>query len=387
MPDSGSLEIETSAQHSLAGAEAPGHRRRLLLGALAAAVIVGAIVFGLYWLFIGSHHVATDNAYVGADTAQVTPLISGQVAQVMVSETQVVKAGQPLIRLDDADARIAVAQAQAALAEAERQVRGYFANDEALGAQIAARQAGVAQADAQISGARADLARARTDLERRQALAASGAVSGDELTSAQNRFASAQAALSSALAGRAAALANQGAAQGSRAVNQALISGDGVEDNPDVMAARAKLAAARLALSRTLIPAPIDGVISKKSVEVGQQLAPGAVTMQIVPTGQVYVDANFKEVQLAHVRIGQPAILTSDLYGGGVKFHGRVVGLSGGTGSAFSLIPAQNASGNWIKIVQRLPVRIAIDQKDLAQHPLRVGLSMKASIDVSHAGR
>jgi len=387
MPDSGSLEIGTAAPHRLARAAAPAGRRRLLLGALAAAVIVGGVVFGLYWLFIGSHYVATDNAYVGADTAQVTPLISGQVAQVMVGETQVVKAGQPLIRLDDADARIAVAQAQAALAQAERQVRGYFANDEALGAQIAARQAGVAQADAAIVGARADLARARTDLERRQALAASGAVSGDELTSAQNRFASAQAALSSAIAGRAAALANQGAARGSRAVNQALISGDGVENNPDVMAARAKLAAARLALSRTLIPAPIDGVISKKAVEVGQQLSPGAVTMQIVPTSNVYVDANFKEVQLAHVRIGQPATLTSDLYGGGVKFHGHVVGLSGGTGSAFSLIPAQNASGNWIKIVQRLPVRIAIDPSDLAKHPLRVGLSMKASIDIAHAGR
>jgi membrane fusion protein (multidrug efflux system) len=381
MPDSGEPVLVSRATV----APRPGARRRTLLTALGVVVLLGAIAYGVYFVLVASRQVFTDNAYVGADVAQVTPLVSGQVQSLPVSETQTVRAGQPVVILDPADARIAVAQATAALAQAERQVKGYFANDAALSAQVAARRASVAQADAQIDSARSDLERARTDLSRRQALAVSGAISGDELTTAQNRFSEAQAALASAQAARAAAVANASQASGSREVNQTLISGTDVGDNPDVMAARARLDAARLALSRTIIPAPVDGVVTKRSIEVGQQVQPGVVTMQIVPTGRMYVDANFKEVQLAKVRIGQPAILTSDLYGDGVKFHGRVEGLSGGTGSAFSLIPAQNASGNWIKIVQRLPVRITLDPAELAAHPLRVGLSMKATVDVANA--
>lgn len=361
---------------------APSPRARLLVG-LGALVAVGAIGYGAYYVLVASHEVSTDDAYVGADTAQVTPLVSGSVSQVLVGETQIVKAGQPLALLDPADAKIAVAQAQAALSQAERQVKGYFANDQALAGQVASRRAAIAQADAEIASAKADLDRAVTDLERRKALSASGAVSGDELTTAQDHYSTAKAALASAQAARVAALANQTAAEGSRAVNAALIADAPADQNPDVLAARAKLDAAKLSLARTEIDAPRDGVIAKKSVEVGQQVQPGTVVMQIVPTREAYVDANFKEVQLAKVRIGQPATLTSDLYGNGVKFHGRVKGLSGGTGSAFSLIPAQNASGNWIKIVQRLPVRIVIDPSDLAKHPLRVGLSMKATIDVA----
>jgi membrane fusion protein (multidrug efflux system) len=179
--------------------------------------------------------------------------------------------------------------------------------------------------------------------------------------------------------------ANLRAAQGQREANLVLISGTPLDQNPEVAAARARLDAAKLALERTVIRSPIDGVVSKKQVQVGQEVQAGTPLMTVVPVNAVYVDANFKEVQLKKVRIGQPVTLTSDLYGGGVKFHGRVVGLSGGTGSAFSLIPAQNASGNWIKVVQRLPVRIALDPKELAEHPLRVGLSMKAKIDVSGA--
>jgi membrane fusion protein (multidrug efflux system) len=357
--------------------------RRRLLALLGAVVVLGAVAYGLYWFLVASHYESTDNAYVGADVAQVTPLISGQVQSIPVVETQVVQAGQPLVILDPADARIAVDQAKAALAQAQRQVNGYFANDTALAAEVSARRAAIAQADAQIASARSDLERARTDLTRRQALSASGAVSGDELTQAQNRFTQAQAALASAQAARAAAVATASQAAGSRQVNQALIVGADVADNPDVLAARARLEAAQLALSRTVIPAPLAGVVTKKAVEVGQQVQPGTVTMQIVPLQSMYVDANFKEVQLAKVRIGQPVVLTSDLYGDGVKFHGRVKGLSGGTGSAFSLIPAQNASGNWIKIVQRLPVRITLDPRELAEHPLRAGLSMRAKIDVS----
>jgi membrane fusion protein (multidrug efflux system) len=365
----------------------PPSRRWQLLALLAIVSLIAAIGAGLYWLLVASHEVSTDNAYVGADTAEVTPLVSGSVLKVLVLETQPVRAGQPLVLLDPADARIAVAQAEAALGQAERQVRGLFADDSALAAQVAARQAAVSEADAQIVSAQGDLQRAQTDLTRRQALATSGAVSGDELTNAQNRFSTAKAALASAQAAKAAALANRGAAQGSRDVNTAQITGADVEHNPDVMAAKARLDAAELALSRTVIPAPMSGVVTKKAVEIGQQVQPGTVVMQIVPTDNVFVDANFKEVQLARVRPGQPVILISDLYGSGVKFHGRVKGLSGGTGSAFSLIPAQNASGNWIKIVQRLPVRINLDPADVRAHPLRVGLSMKATIDVSGDGR
>jgi membrane fusion protein, multidrug efflux system len=392
MPDSGSRSTQTPPPQTpppqtMAAPTPPRTRSRRwrYLGILAVAVVICAVAWGAYWVIIASRYVSTDNAYVGADTAQVTPLVAGQVAKILVGETEVVKTGQPLVVLDDADARIGVAQAKAALGQAQRQVKGYFANDTALAGQLAAKHADVARADAVIVSAQADLARAHTDLVRRQTLAVSGAVSGDELTNAQNRFSSAEAALVSARAQRAEALASQGAAVGSRQVNTALISGASAEENPDVLAARAKLDAAELALSRTRIAAPIDGVVAKKAVEVGQQVQIGAPMMSIVPTRQAYVDANFKEVQLARVRIGQPVELTSDEYGGGVKFHGWVRGLSGGTGSAFSLIPAQNASGNWIKIVQRLPVRIALDPAELTRHPLRVGLSMKAKIDVGGA--
>lgn len=361
----GSIAPPVSAQ-----ATARARRRRLLIW-LTVAVVAGAGLYGLYALIFSGKTVTTDNAYVGADLAQVTPLVAGPVAKVLVRETETVKAGTPLVLLDDSDARILVEQAQAALGQAERKVRTYEANDTALAGQLAAR-------DSDIARARSDLERARTDLERRQALAASGAVSGDELTTAKNQFAVAQAALAQAQAGRAAAV-------GSREANRVLISGVTLEQNPEVAAARARLDAAQLALSRTVIKAPIDGEISKKQVQVGQQATVGVPLMSIVPSLQAYVDANFKEVQLAKVRAGQPVTLTSDLYGKDVTFHGRVRGLSGGTGSAFSLIPAQNASGNWIKVVQRLPVRIDLDPKELAIHPLRVGLSMKAAVDISGA--
>jgi membrane fusion protein (multidrug efflux system) len=346
-------------------------RRRRLLIWLAIAVVAAAVIYGIYAVLFAGHSVSTDNAYVGAETAQVTPLVSGPVAAVPAKETQPVKAGDPLVLLDDSDARIAVAQAEAALGQAERKVKGYAANDAALTGLVAARQADLLRAQS-------DLTRARTDLDRRQNLASSGAVSGEELTTAKNQFATAQAAIAQSQA-------NLRAAQGQREANLVLISGASLEQNPEVAAARARLDAAKLALQRTVVRAPMDGVVSKKQVQVGQQVQAGTPLMSVVPVNAVYVDANFKEVQLKKVRIGQPVTLTSDLYGGDVKFHGRVLGLSGGTGSAFSLIPAQNASGNWIKVVQRLPVRIALDPKELAAHPLRIGLSMKADIDISGA--
>ncbi|HEX7886533.1 MAG TPA: HlyD family efflux transporter periplasmic adaptor subunit, partial [Phenylobacterium sp.] len=232
-----------------------------------------------------------------------------------------------------------------------------------------------------LAAARSDLDRARVDLERRKALALSGAVSGDELTRAQNAFATAQAAVTASKAAQAQAQANRLAAAGSLAANTALTDGTTVDTNPEVAAARARLDQARIDLARTVIRAPIDGVVARRNVQVGQKVAAGAALMQVVPVQEAYVDANFKEGQLRTVRMGQPVELEADLYGGSVKYHGKVVGLSGGTGSSFALIPAQNATGNWIKVVQRLPVRVAIDPAQLRQHPLRLGLSMKATID------
>ena len=350
------------------------------MGAAVAVVAVGVL---LYWLLIGQNYVSTDNAYVGADTADITPLVSGPVTEVRVDETQAVKKGDVLVRLDDADTRVALDQARAQLGQAERKVRGYYSTNEALAGQIAARDADVVRAEAQIMSAQSDLERAQTELGRRQRLAASGAVSGDELTQAQNQFLTAKAALAQALAGRTQAKANKLAAEASREVNQALIADSSFQDNPEIAAARANVAAAELNEARTALYAPVDGVVAKRQVSVGQRVQVGATLMNVVPIDQVYVDANFKEVQLRKVRAGQPVTLTSDKYGDAVKFHGRVVGFAGGTGAAFALIPAQNATGNWIKVVQRLPVRVRLDPAELRRHPLQVGLSMKAVVDVS----
>jgi membrane fusion protein (multidrug efflux system) len=386
MPDSAPAAFpDQSVQAPPATPEpSPASRRARLFGILGTVILVAAMAITGYWLLVGQYRVSTDNAYVDADTADITPQVAGQVAQVAVVETQPVKAGQVLVRIDDTDARIALAQAQAELGQAVRRVRGYFANAEALSGQVAARAADIARADAQIESAQADFDRAQTELQRRERLAASGAVSGDELTQAQDNFRTAQAALVQAKASKIQAEANRTNAVGVEGINTALIAGAAVEQNPEVAAAEAKVAQAQLNLDRTVLRAPFDGLIAKKDVAVGQQVAVGATLMTVVPIGRAYVDANFKEVQLRRVRIGQPVTLTSDYWGGGVKFHGRVVGLAGGTGAAFSVIPAQNATGNWIKVVQRLPVRIALDPDELRAHPLRVGLSMNATIDVTN---
>ena len=367
---------------AIAKPAAPLSRRARLFGLLGGAVLAAALGWGVHWVLVDRGQVSTDNAYVGADSAVATPQVAADVKAVPVQDTQAVKAGQVLVVLDDADARLAVAQAEAALGQAERKVRTYFANQQALGGEVAAHTADVAHADALIASAVSDLDRAKVELARRQALAASGAVSGDELTDAQNRLSTTTAALAAAKAARIQAAAQTTAAVGSEDANAVLIDGASVETNPEVLAAKARLAQAQLDLSRTVIRAPFDGVIVRKNVQVGQQVQVGAPLMEVVPVRSEYVDANFKEVQLKTVRIGQPVILTSDLYGGGVTYHGRVVGLAGGTGAAFSALPAQNATGNWIKVVQRLPVRVSLDPAELAKRPLRVGLSMKASIDV-----
>ena len=356
-------------------------RRKLLTG-IAGAVLIAGTGYGGWYALVGSHHVGTDNAYVGADTAQVTPMVSGQVAQVLVSDAQTVKQGDVLVRIDDSDARIALADAEAALAKARRQFGQTSATGSSLNAQIAAKDQAIASARAQLLSAQAAFEKASVDLDRRKKLAPSGAVSADELTSAVNSYAAAKGSVDTARAAVQQAIAARGSAQGDFAANQALIQGTTVSTNPDVQAAQAKVDQARLDLSRTVIRAPVDGVVTGRAVQVGQRLAPGAAIMKVVPVQQLYVDANFKEGQLTHVKPGQKVTVTSDLYGSGVVYHGTVVGFSGGTGSAFALIPAQNATGNWIKIVQRLPVRIALDPKELSAHPLRVGLSMDADIDI-----
>ena len=380
MPDT-AAELRSEDRAAPPASHGPSLRARLFAG-LGALIVVVAIVWFIWWFLVGQNHVTTDNAYVDADVADITPLVSGPVIQVLAVDTQAVKAGQPLAIIDPTDFRVALAQAKAQLGQAERRVQGYFANEGALTGQIEARQADIVRADAQIASAQSDLARAQTELARRQRLASSGAVSGDEITQAQNAFETARAALASARAAKVQAQANRGAAEGAKNVNTALIAGGPVDSNPEVAAAQANVAVAQLNLDRTVLSAPFDGVVAKKNVAVGQRAQVGDSLMTVVPISKVYVDANFKEEQLRKVRIGQPVVLTADLYGGGVKFHGRVVGLSGGTGAAFALIPAQNATGNWIKVVQRLPVRVALDPAELARHPLRVGLSMKADIDV-----
>ena len=377
------IELHAAAEDAAANTASKAKRKKLF-GMFAGGV---ALIGGGYYTMdalVWSQHAVTDNAYVGADVALVTSQLAAPVSAVFVEDTKQVRRGDVLVRLDDTDAKIAVANAEANLAIAMRKVQGLHATDSGLGAQIAARAADEARAQAQIASAGADVEKARIDLQRREALASSGAVSGDELTSARNAYATAAASLRSAQASRAQATATRNAAVGDRNANLALIANATVDNNPEVLAARAALAQARVDLERTVIRAPIDGVISRRQVQVGQRVQPGSQLMTIVPVQAAYVDANFKEVELKRVKPGQSVELTSDLYGEEVVFHGKVAGFSGGTGAAFALVPAQNATGNWIKVVQRLPTRIVLDPKDLQKHPLRVGLSMEVDVDISN---
>ena len=315
--------------------------RRWLFALLFLVVAAAAGAAATQWYLVSSKFVATDNAYVGVSSALVTPLTSGAVWSVPVHDTQMVKQGDTLLTIDPQDAKLAVAQAEAAYGLAVRRVQGYFAA-------LAARQA--------------DYDRAKLDYERRAKLGNSGAVSGDELSAAKNNFEAAAAALDGA---------------------KALTNGVDVMTHPEVLAAKSALDVAKLNLDRTVIRAPVDGVVAQLQVQIGQRVQAGAPVMTIVPIADVYVDANFTEGQLGEVRLGQSATLTSDFYGSSVTFHGVVVGVGGGTGAAFAVIPAQNATGNWIKVVQRVPVRIALDPAELKDHPLRVGLSMSAAIELS----
>ncbi|WP_151764738.1 HlyD family secretion protein [Acinetobacter soli] len=357
-------------------------KRKKLLSIFALVVIVAAIVFGIWYVFF-NHTVNTDNAYVGADTAQITSMVTGQVSEILVNDTQQVHKGDILVKIDPRDAEIALAEAKAMLAKAQRTYRQTAANGQSLNAQLQVSDDGIASAQAQVLKAQADYNNALEELKRRQVLSESGAISKEELSTAQTASRTAKAALDVAKAALSQSQSNRNAAQSTFDATQALIKGTSEASAPDVLSAQTQVQKAQLDLDRTVIRATVDGVIAGRSIQVGQRVAPGTVLMKVVPVSQLYVDANFKESQLTKVRVGQAATLTSDLYGDDVVYHGKVIGFSGGTGSAFALIPAQNATGNWIKVVQRLPVRIALDPNELKQHPLRVGLSMEATIDLS----
>lgn len=345
-----------------------GSRRKPALLVVSALVLVVAIVYGSYWALVLRFQESTDNAYVQAPVVLVTPQVAGTVLAVLVEDTDIVKAGQPLVRLDPADAKLALERAEAQLAQTVREVRTLYANTAALDATIRLRQADAARAQAEVT-------RAENDVARRRPLVASGAVGGEEMHHAETTLSAARSALAAANA----ALA---AAREQAASNRALTDGTSVEKHPNVERAAAALREAWLALQRTELPAPVAGQVARRTVQVGQRITPGTPLMSVIPLDQVWVEANFKEAQLRKMHVGQAVKLTADLYGSRVDYDGRIVGVAAGTGAAFAILPAQNATGNWIKVVQRVPVRIELDAKQLAAHPLRVGLSMEATVDL-----
>ncbi|MFM0236123.1 HlyD family efflux transporter periplasmic adaptor subunit [Paraburkholderia sediminicola] len=328
-------------------------KRKLLLALLAATVVLAGAGYGAYYVTNGQYHQSTDDAYVNGNLVQLTPQVSGTVVAVNADDTQIVKQGAPVVTLDNADAKVALSNAEATLGQTVRQVSGLYVNNDFYAATVAQRQS--------------DLARAEDDLKRRQAVAETGAVSGEDIAHARDAVSSAQAALD--------------AARQQAAANHALTDRTSVEQHPNVQAAASKVRDAYLSYARNTLPAPVTGYVARRSVQVGQRVAPGTPLMAIVPLDGVWVDANFKEGQLKHMRIGQPVTLSADVYGSSVKYHGHVVGFSAGTGAAFAALPAQNATGNWIKVVQRLPARIQLDQNELNAHPLRIGLSMQVDVE------
>ncbi|MDF0535537.1 HlyD family efflux transporter periplasmic adaptor subunit [Shewanella yunxiaonensis] len=372
----------TKTEQPFDAARASASRKKGFVG-LAVAMIFAAVIGGSYWYFVASHYVSTDNAYTATEIAAVTPAVSGIVAEVKVLDTEMVQKGDVLVVLDDTDARLAYDRAKANYALAKRQVSSYVANDEGLQALVKAREADEQRAKAELVVSKADYARAQLELQRRENLVTSGAVSGEELTNAKTAFAQAEANLNAAKAAEAQAVANRLSSIGNKKANAALIIDTTVDTNPQVLQAKAQLQQAEVDLRRTVIRAPVAGVIAKRQVQIGERVQIGTPLMTVVPVQNMHVDANFKEVELRQVKIGQPVEVTADIYGDKVIYHGVVTGLSGGTGSAFSAIPAQNATGNWIKVVQRLPVRIGLDPSELAAHPLQVGLSMEVTINTA----
>jgi membrane fusion protein, multidrug efflux system len=339
---------ETTAQATRKG------RRSFLLRGLLIVIVLAAIAWTLWYVFEGRWYADTDDAYVHGNVVQITPRTPGSVVSIGAEDGDLVHAGQMLVKLDPSDAEVALQAAEANLARTVRKVRGMYSQ--------------VQGAQADLKARRVALNKARADYKRRQGLAKSGAISSEELAHARDALDAAESALSSTLQ--------------KYNSSKVLVDDTVVASHPDVKAAAAKVRQAYLDTARSTIVAPVAGYVAKRSVQVGQRVQPGEPLMAVVPLHQVWVDANFKETQLEHMRIGQPVQLESDLYGGSVDFHGTVQSLGIGTGSAFSLLPAQNATGNWIKIVQRVPVRIRLDPADVRAHPLRIGLSMSASVNL-----
>jgi len=328
-------------------------RGRWLAGLALAFAVIGLLAAAYWWLY-GRNYQNTDDAYVAGDLVSVMSQVSGTVVSIGADETDLVEAGQELVRLDSTDAEIALRDAEARLARVVRQVRTVFANRDQLEAVVAQR--------------RSEFNKARSDLDRRKDLTDSGAVSSEEAAHARDALNASREALL--------------ASEKNLAATLALTGQTGVADNPDVRAAATEVERAYLAVRRTSIRSPVTGYVARRLVQLGERIAPGGALLSVVPLERLRVDANFKEVQLSQMRIGQPVTVVADLYGGRVEYHGTVAGLGMGTGAAFALLPAQNATGNWIKVVQRVPVRIALDPKQIERHPLRVGLSTRVQVDV-----
>ena len=331
-----------------------GSRRQRGFLILGAVIVIAGLAYGAYWFFDARFYESTDDAYVSGNIVTITSRENATVVALHADNTQTVRRGQLLVEMDPAVVNVNLAAAEANLARAVRTVKGEFSH--------------AASSDAQLAQAQVALALARTDYQRRQQASTDGAVSVEELAHARDSVRAAEAAVA--------------AAKGGHDQTLSQIEGTDVANNPDVLSAEAALRTAVIAQSHMRIVAPVDGVIAQRTVQLGQQVAAGTPLMAVVPLSDVWVDANFKEVQLQDMRIDQPVTITADIYGGKVTYHGRVEGLGAGSGSAFALLPPQNASGNWIKIVQRVPVRIALDPQELAAHPLRVGLSVTASISI-----
>jgi membrane fusion protein (multidrug efflux system) len=332
----------------------PKSKRRRALLIVAAVFILVALVWILLWVLVFSRRETTDDAYVGGDQVGIAAQISGTVVELLVDDTQRVNAGQLVARLDDTDTQVALVHATSALEQAVRQVRQ--------------QQATAAQLDAEVDSRRAQLEQADTQLARRVPLLSAQAIAEEEVKTAQTSTDVARISVK--------------AAQEQAAAAHALIDGVPLDKNPMVLEARAAYQQAWIAVRRTRIRAPVSGYVAQRTIQIGAQVQPGQVLLNIVPLERLWVDANFKEGQLRNLRIGQGAEVKTDVYGGSVVFHGKVLGASAGTGSAFALLPAQNASGNWIKVVQRVPVRITLDPKELADHPLRIGLSTDVKVDI-----
>lgn len=346
--------MSTPAPTASAAAVAPNPRRKLLLRLVFIVVVLALLAWGTWYWLDGRWYASTNDAYAHANIVEVTPLVPGTVTAIDADNNDYVRAGQTLVQFDAADARVALERAEANLALTVRRVRALYAGAGAAQALLATRQV--------------ELRRAEQDYARVLKLKGTGAISAQDAQHAGDALAAARAAL--------------GAAREQLHSSRAPIAETVLAKQPDVLMAAATLRQAYLDLVRTRLLAPVSGYVAKRNVQLGQRVLPGTPLMALVPLDHVWVDANFKETMIGQMRIGQPVTLTSDVYGGGVVYHGHVQGLGIGTGSAFALLPAQNATGNWIKIVQRLPVRIDLDQGELAKHPLRVGLSMTVEVNL-----